>query len=203
MEERDTRAPVKKYKRDFRTGSPHRVFRATQDVTEDLGYDTEVSEPLELKPSPITDTATFRAEVLGDKPMPTRYNWNQGIPGILCIVVSIILFSNASTTTTVIGIILIAIGIALLATAIRRRKQLLIIEMEGEAYKAASRPVEWAQTIDMVADVRITVTAMVTSLKDESQIVKDITKPEMEILQHDFTELQTRIENILPSFMVR
>ena len=202
MEERNTRATLK-YKRDFRTGSPHRVFRAVQDVTEDLGYDTEVSEPLELKPSPITDTATFKAEILGDKPMPIRYNWNQGIPGILCIVMSIILFLNAGSATIAIGIILIVIGIALLVTALRRRKQMLIIEMEGEAYKAASRPVEWAQTIDMVADVRITVAAVVTSVKDEPQIVKDIANPDMEILQHDFTELQTRIENVLPSFMVR
>lgn len=202
MEEKDRSATLK-YKRDFRTGSPQRVFRSIQDVTEDLGYDTEVSEALELKPSPITDTATFKAEVLGDKPMPIRYNWNQGIPGILCILVSIVLFVNASAPTIAIGIILIVAGIALLTTALKRRKQMLIVEMEGEAYKAAARPVEWAQTIDMVADVRITVTAMMTSVKDEPQIVRDITDSETEILKHDFTELQTRIESVLPSFMIR
>lgn len=201
------------HKWDFRTGSPHKVFRAIQDVVEELGYTIILNEPLELKPSPITDVATFKAEVKGEMQMTARCNWKQALVGIPCIIVAV-LFTlqgwDEIAFDLVVGLILLFIGfglfilgIALVATAWEKRKRMLQVKMEGEVYRASARVVEWAETVDVVADTRVVVSASIASLAGGTEIkAKKVKDADRRILEEDFGKLMRRIEVILPSFVL-
>jgi hypothetical protein len=195
------------HKWDFRTGSPHRVFRAIHDVAEELGYAMQITEPLELKGLPIADTATFKAEVKGETQISVRYSEGQAAGGILCIIVGVALFFagwGADLVLLFAGVGLCIFGIILVATAEEKRKRVLLVRMEGEAYKASAKIVDWAEATDIVADVRVVVSVSIVSFAGGAEIKEEKVKDaDRRMLEEDFGKLLKRVETVLPSFIVR
>ena len=208
-----------RHKWDFRTGSPHRVFRAIYDVFEELGYviQSQSSKSLELKPLPITDTATFEAEIKGEKTMSGRYYWWLALLGGLFIFVGSLFIFEAfifgARLLGVGGIFLLFLGIILVGSAREKCKQILLVKIEGEAYKVKAdvKAIEAAETTDVIADTRIVASISVIQyvgdsvegleeMMDEEEIVK-LKGADKKILEEDFDKLRRKIEAILPSFM--
>lgn len=227
-----------KYKRNFRTKSPHRVFRAMKDVIDDLGYSlqdiTEENKP-KLKASPITDTATFEDwEIKGEKQIAARFNWMQAVLGIVCCIFALVIFFHVmppvpellSILWIVAASFLVGVGIYLFATASTRRKQLVEILMEGEAYKASATTQRAQQTdkpsatvtqraqqtdvvadavqeTDVVADVNIAVTVYIASFARGREVREKIRPSDQPIIDQEFAQIEREIEPVLRSYMMR
>ena len=89
-----------KWKKDFRVGSPQRVFRAVQDSIEDLGYDIpsgrvsgvdEQTGGILLKESPISDTATFKGQVCGEGGLSASRHRGYFVTGIVLAILGVVL----------------------------------------------------------------------------------------------------------------
>ena len=184
-----------KHKWDFRTGSPHRVFRAIQDVVEDMGYSIQVSEPLELKSSPITDTAILGAEVKGEKELVKRHRWENVVAGVVCILMAL-----ALVDAFILAIVLGVLGLVFLVTVSHVVKAEIAVRMEGEGYKAAVKVAEQAQAAEVIADIRVVAVASVIGKKGEK---KKVSGADKSVLEKDFVKLRERIETVLPSFEVK
>ena len=167
-----------------------------------------------MKPSPFTDTATFKdAKVGGEKQITARYNWKQGVCGIVCIFAAVMFFAWGVVAAGAdilllllligVGLVLLVVGIALLATASTTRKQVVEVRMEGEAYKASATVLEGAQETDVVADVRVIVAVNIASFAGSTKVEEKVRDTDRRIIDEDFAELQRRIETVLPSFMMR
>ena len=77
-----------KRKWDITIGSPQKLFRTLKDVVEELGYNIEITSPPEPKPGAVPDTATFNAEIVGQKQIKVK-KINNLIGGIILSLVSI------------------------------------------------------------------------------------------------------------------
>ena len=206
-----------KWKRDFRVGSPQRVFRSVQDSIEDLGYDIpadgvsgvdEQTGGIELKGSPISDTATFRGQVRGERTLSALRHKGYLVTGIVLVILGMVLIASGvvgeQIVVAVVGIPLLILGLVFVAICGRVSKAFLSATVEGEAYKATAKMAEYAQELDVVADVRLTIQARIgifrggTEMKHESP--EDV---DAAALGNDFRELCDKVGAVLPKFMIR
>jgi len=104
----------------------------------------------------------------------------------------------------VAGIPLLVVGLILIAICGRVSKAFLLATVEGEAYKATAKMAEYAQELDVVADVRLTIQARIgvfrggTEMKHESP--EDV---DAAALGNDFRQLCDKVGTVLPKFMIR
>lgn len=183
---------------NFRTGSPHRVFRAIHSVIRDLDYgDIQEDMPLVLEATPISDTSTFKAQISGKKKEEITSGWI--IIGAMFILFSIIMFIYLVVTdggwdlghAMLVGLLIL--GIIICAGSTQTRERVLTIWMVGEAYKASAGVMEKSQITDIVADV-----CLAAKISLSSVIIDDADR---KILNEDFIRLQEKVESILPSFL--
>ena len=200
-----------KWKRDFRVGSPQRVFRAVRDSIEDLGYaavevsglDEEMGG-LRLKKSPITDTATFKGEVRGEKVLSTGRHKGYVITGTVLTVLGAMLIliavANREIPLGVGAIVPLILGIIFLSIASRVSKAFLLTTVEGEAYKATAKMAEHEQELDVVADVRLSVQGKVGIFRGGTEMGHEaIQDLDQKIIEMDFAEMCQKVEAVLPA----
>ena len=204
-----------KWKRDFRIGSPQRVFRAVGDSVEDLGYTAAELKGLDeetgglcLKESPISDTATFRGEVRSEKVLSTGHDKGYITAGIVLVVLGVVLgFSCVATGNIALGagaVVLLILGIVFLAVASRVSKAFLLATVEGEAYKATAKMAERGQELDVVADVRLTIQGRIGVFRGGTEMGQETPRDlDLKIVKADFSEMCERVEAVLPSFMMQ
>ena len=199
-----------KWKRDFRVGSPQRVFRAVRDSVEDLGYtvaevkglDEEMGS-LHLKESPISDTAMFRGEVRSERVLSTGRHKGYVTAGIVLIVLGIVVvFSGVATGNIALGVgavVPVILGIVFLAIASRVSKAFLLATVEGEAYKATAKMAERGQELDVVADVRLTVQGRIGVFRGGTEMRETPQDLDLKTVEADFSRMCERVETVLPS----
>lgn len=202
-----------KHKWDFRTGSPQRVYRAISDALEDIGYDIEESQPPELKSSPITDTATFLAEVIARKKEFASIRMVIlgicliliGVMGIYkAVLLAIPIFTHIikdleidwtpiilSAIWWVVAFPIIAYGISLISAFSQKR---VLVRIEGEVYKAASKIREDTAATDVICDTRLTVAGGISTL------FWFLDRKGRDSLETDFMKIKRRFEAVLPYF---
>lgn len=205
-------------KRDYRLGSPQRVFRGLQDSIEDMGYKVrkirgcdKETEALELKPSPISDTATFLGVIDGERKLSNYRHMTYLYLGLILLAIGIALFAvsavmgmrGAAVEGSEMGIggLFAIIGSVLLFMSPRTSWGVLQVRLEGEAYKAAAEPTERAQELDIVADVRLTVRGRLDIRRGGSKAHDKPRDIDQETFNSHFETLRQSIENILPSYM--
>lgn len=212
-----------KWKKDFRVGSPQRVFRSVQDSIEDLGYKTpndaisgtdEETGGIKLKQSPISDTATFRGHVRGERTLSTQrhkgYFW-AAIAMLVLFVLGVVGATEAMMATGIIdavwlfvsAIVTMVMGYVFIRASMRDTKAFLLATVEGEAYKATAKMVEYAQELDVVADVRLTVQGRIGIFNRNKEVSKQPSKADAAKLEDDFMKLCDQVSAVLPKFMVR
>lgn len=206
-----------KWKKDFRVGSPQRVFRAVQDSIEDLEYHIpsdgvsgidEQTDGIRLKESPISDTATFRGQVRAERRLSASRHKGYLITGIVLTILGMASIACGviaeEIVVAVAGIPLLVVGLIFIAICGRVSKAFLLATVEGEAYKATAKMAEYAQELDVVADVRLTIQARIgvfrggTEMKHESPEDVDAVA-----LGNDFRQLCDKVGTVLPKFMIR
>lgn len=154
---------------DCRTGSPQQAFRALRDALEDQLFDVIVTRGVELKATPITDTAAFGGEVVGTKRFGRRYRWGAGLVGAAFALPglggALAWFADMIAFGRVELILAAAVtlgGVARLATAFAPTLLVVRLQAEGEAYRAQA-PEHQAEVAEVVADMRVTATARLES----------------------------------------
>ncbi len=200
------------WKKDSRVGSPQRVFRAVRDSVEDLGYDfvevrgpddEEDTEELRLKKSPISDTATFKEKVRGEKVLSKGRHKGYLITGIVLTVLGAVLILVAVANGEIAGvggIVPLILGIIFLAISSRVSKAFLVATVEGEAYKAMAKMSEREQELDVVADVRLSVKGRIGIFRGGTEMGHE-TAPDLDqkIIEADFAEMCKKVEEVLPA----
>ncbi len=206
-----------KWRKDFRVGSPQRVFRAVQDSIEDLGYHVpsdgvsgvdEQTGGIQLKGSPISDTATFRGQVRSEKALSASRHKGYFMTGIVLSILGVVLIASGimggEIIVGVVGIPLLILGLVFIAISGRVSKAFVLATVEGEAYKATAKMAEYSQELDVVADVRLTIQARIGIFRGGTEIKEE--KPEdadMATLGNDFRDLCDKVGGVLPKFTIR
>jgi len=204
------------WKKDFRIGSPQRVFRAVRDIIEDLGYaNPKVSGLLDkdtgglyLKGSAISDTATFKGQVRGEREVSRGRHKGYMSAGIILVVLGVGLaligVANEEIPLGAGAVVPLILGIIFLAIASRVSKAIMLAKVEGEAYKATAKMTEREQELDVVADVRLSVHGKVgifrggTEMKHETAQDRD-----QKIIETDFAEMCKKVEAVLPAGVMK
>lgn len=173
---------------DVRVASPRKLYRVLDNFLTDHGYEHKY-EPLELETSPIEGTATFHKPLEGKRDVKRRRRWGLLIAGIfLCLLV-----------------VFIPIGIKLIRRSGGILRTKIVLEVEGEAYRARGAEIEvshQAEVLDVVADARITLKADSGRADDKdpyaiAEKIKD--KKEIEALKSHFEDLEKRLGQLLPT----
>ena len=192
-------------RRDVRVGSPWKLFRALQDILEEQGY-TFTPKDLSLHSVPINDIARFREYVLGKKDLEKWRWWMLGI-GMFLLLMGIIVAVNASSFIGyLIGTIFGIIGIVAIFHIKKDIRRFILIEIEGEAYRAEAghkgKSVH-AEVLGIISDVEIRIKALVSEPKDEygfSRPLQD--KEEIEALKKEVEALRHKVDSLLPELEI-
>ena len=205
-----------KWKKDFRVGSPQRVFRAVRDSIENLDYDIpsggvsgvdEETGGILLKESPISDTATFKGQVRGERGLSASRHKGYFVTGVVLAILGVVLIASGviseEIVVAVVGIPLLILGLVFVAISGRVSEAFLVATVEGEAYKATAKMAEYAQELDVVADVRLTVQARIGVFRGGTEMKESPDDVDAAALGNDFRELCDKVATVLPKFMIR
>ena len=194
---------------DFRTGSPQRVLRALGDEIEAMGYTIVRRDAPNLKGSPSSDIATYRAGIRGvtqhshTKRWPLAAGLALFLAGMVLEVIGLVGaiddgFGTDKWLFIGIGFGLVLPALFLVKNCEQKYLLILVAELEGEAYKASAMQRESAQALDVVSDTRLRVYGGLTDERGDA-----IEAPEeKELLQQDLNRLADRVEAMLPSFTI-
>ena len=103
----------------------------------------------------------------------------------------------------VVGIPLLILGLVFVAISGRVSEAFLVATVEGEAYKATAKMAEYAQELDVVADVRLTVQARIGVFREGTEMKESPDDVDTAALGNDFRELCDKVVTVLPKFMIR
>jgi len=188
MTESKARALFERRWDDVRVASPRKLYRILDNFLTDHGYEHKYEE-LKLESSPIEGTATFHKPLEGRKDIKRRRRWGLLIAGIfLCLLV-----------------LFIPIGIKLIRRSGGVLRTRIILEVEGEAYRARGAEIEpshQAEVLDVVADARVTLKADSGRADDKDSYAiaeKTKDKKEIETLRIQFEDLEKRLGQLLPT----
>lgn len=200
-----------KWKKDFRVGSPQRVFRAVMDSVEDLGYavmevrglDEEMGGLL-LKESPISDTATFKGEVRGERVLSKGRHKGCVATGIVLMMLGALLVLIFVVDGNILlgagAVVLLILGVVFLAIASRVSKAFLLATVEGEAYKATAKMAEHGQELDVVADVRLSIQGRIGVFRGGTEMGHEaLQDQDLKTIEADFAEMCEKVEAVLPA----
>ena len=188
MTESKVRASFERRWDDVRVASPRKLYRALDNFLTDHGYKHEY-KPLELGTSPIEGTATFHDSLEGKRDVKRRRRWGLLIAGILLCLL----------------IVFIPIGIKLIKKSGGILRTKIVIEVEGEAYRARGAETEAshkAEVLDVAADARVTLKAELGRADDKDSYAiaeKTKDKKEIEALKIHFEGLEKRLGQLLPT----
>lgn len=203
------------WKKDSRVGSPQRVFRVVRDSVEDLGYAVaevtgldDDTGGLSLKGSPISETATFKGEVRGEKVLSSRRHKGYLITGIVLTVLGaaliLVAVANGEIPLAIGAVIPLILGIIFLAISSRVSKAFLVATVEGEAYKAMAKMAEREQELDVVADVRLSVKGRIGIFRGGTEMGHEMAQnQDQKIIEADFAEMCKKVEEVLPASVTK
>jgi len=202
-----------KWKNDFRVGSPQRVFRSVKDSVEDLGYaiaemaGLDEMGSLRLKESPISDTATFKGEIRGERQLSSGRHKGYFVTGLVLAILGVVITGSAVAGENILvgiaGVVSLILGVVFAAISSRVSKAFLLTTIEGEAYKATAKMTKHAQEMDVVADVRLTIQARIGVFRGGTEVGETPQDADVETIRSDFEATCEKVEAVLPRFLAR
>lgn len=183
----------------FRTAAPQRVLGVLSDTIKGLGYTVQETQPLESEQSEISDMVTFAGEIIGNKRTLYISRWPSVLEVVLVVIALTLLAVSFNWVMIVVAIILILLTIILLLVASQTYTRVLAARLEGEAHEAAFKVRVGGGAKEAVSDTSLVIAGAVKNKHDEL-----IEGPEEQrILKKDFATFTTKVETMLPSFIVR
>lgn len=183
----------------FRTAVPQRVLGVLSDTIKGLGYTVQETQPLESEQSAMSDMVTFAGEIIGNKRTLYISRWPSVLEVILVVISLTLLAVSFNWVMWVAAIILILLTIILLLVASQTYTRVLAARLEGEAHEAAFKVRVGGGAKEAVSDTSLVIAGAVKNKYD-----KLIEGPEEQrILKKDFAAFTTKVETMLPSFIVR
>jgi hypothetical protein len=194
---------------DLTTRTPHRLFEALKSLAETLGYKVDVSDPFQMEQSSISEAATVTARFSAERQVTERYNKAQGALGALSLAVALAFLALGSMGTIewpnvmliVVGLVLVLVGAAAVATGFQSRKQFLFVTIQGSARRAGGRRARSPDTSDMVADIRVAAGTSTALFAGGTEIEGGLAPPPADLLVKDFSEFRRTLESMLPEYV--
>jgi DNA-directed RNA polymerase subunit RPC12/RpoP len=200
------------YKWDGRVRSPRELFRLLHDFLDKYGYEHKYHE-LSEKPGSIEGTANFWDALIGKKDYTKRrQRMSVFYTGVALISIGLITVGVAIATdvwtASIIGVVLLIAGIALMVTSRRTTalRKYIKLHVEGETYRAraAQLGMRSSEVLDVVSSCRVVFEAKVGNPQEGDYGVSKLTTDEEEwgTLQKEFRSLLDDFERIQPRIQV-
>jgi len=162
-------------------GSPRELLWELYQFLAGRGYEfASPYEPLQLEQAPIEGTATFESSIEGHRDFHGRSSWRL----ILCIT-----------------ILLIPLGIWLIKKSKHMLRDVLTLQVEGEAYRASARTQDphhpQSEVQDIASSARIILDANLRFIR-AGKLKEVKTKSEWERLQTEFDQLRGELDKLIP-----
>ena len=173
---------------DVRTGSPRKLWRTLHDFLDDNGFRHEYQE-LRFEESPIEGTATFSDTLTGyrDRTRPASARFLRIVGGILLC----------------LTLLLAPLGMALIRSRTKTVRTSARVSVEGEVFRTRGANLHAdraAETVDVVADVRITMDILSGEpAEDDPREIRAALAPrELVMATLEFNELESGLSGLLP-----
>lgn len=183
----------------FRTATPQRMLSVLSDTIKGLGYTVQETQPVESKQSAISDAVIFAGEIVGNKRTLHMSRGYSALEVVLVISALALLVISFNWVMIVVAAILMLLTIVLLLAASETYTRILAARLEGEAHEAAFKVRVGGGVKEVVSDTSLVIAGAVKNEYD-----KLIEGPEEQrILKKDFATFTTKVEMMLPFFIVR
>ncbi|MEE8353527.1 MAG: hypothetical protein V3S10_03640 [Dehalococcoidales bacterium] len=173
---------------DVRTGSPRKLWRTLHDFLDDNGFRHEYEE-LRLEESPIEGTATFSDTLTGyrDRTRPASARLLRIAGGVLLC----------------LTLLLAPLGLRLIRSRTKTVRTSARVSVEGEVFRTRGANLHAdraAETVDVVADVRITMDILSGEpAEDDPREIRAALAPrELVLATLEFDELESGLAGLLP-----
>lgn len=168
-----------------RVGSPRELLWELYQFLDAKGFLLcEPYEPLELEQTPIEGTASFESTIKGHRDFPGRSLWRLILGIILCMT-----------------ILLIPVGIWLIRKSKHILRDLIKLQVEGEAYRASARTQDphrpQSEVLDIASSARITLDVELRFIRGgKAKTLKN--ESEWERLQTEFNQFREELDKLIP-----